>query len=100
MSLYDPQEFPSETDAPAISVEVVLAWARTKDPDERYNYQCDYCVIGQFIRAAGIASNPEMGSTAFYADRHNYGFDKRLDTAASEKPWTFGGFAERLARLA
>lgn len=98
MGLYHPSEIdlPVET----LSVQAVLAFARTKDPAKRYSYHSNWCVIGQYIRAAGIARHPEMGSTAFYADHQNYGFDKRLDVAASEKPWTFGGFADRLARLA
>ena len=51
MALYDPGQEPKVTD---FTIADVLAWARTKPADERYNY-CDSfkCAVAQFGRDTG-----------------------------------------------
>jgi hypothetical protein len=88
----------------SFTIEDVLAWARTKKPNSRYDYLCNRCAVGQFLTDTGRATNPTMGSTWFRNEGEHFPasheFDPRIDQAARGEPRTFGKFAERLEVLA
>lgn len=70
----------------------VLAWARTKPADERYDYNnvCN-CALAQYAKArCGVAFVDGRSEAERY---HNLG--RHLIA----EPWTFGGLVKRLETL-
>ena len=106
---------------PDFTISDVLAWARTKPADERYDYSDgSNCALCQFLDETGRAANPrvdmwQLSSAGQWYDADapdagaqypaimepalngGCGFSKAgepLDDA-----WTFGGLVERLEKL-
>lgn len=93
----------------------VLAWARTKPADERYNYQdSTNCALCQFLRDTDRAERPRVsmwadnvrgGWSEDWQDRREY--PKIMEPVLSgdgsfegdETLWTFGGLVSRLEAL-
>lgn len=88
MSLYDPGEFPNEVETTTdFSLADVLAWARTKPADEKYDYiDAEICAVAQFGRET---DRPYLIDISL----GNY---PELEKAACDGPWTFGAFVARL----
>lgn len=81
----------------------VLAWARTKPADERYNYSdLDNCALCQFLRDTGRAIRPEAGGS-FWSGVNSLGetiggdIQTGLDRALVAQ--TFGALVTRLEAL-
>lgn len=80
----------------------VLAWARTKPADERYNYWCNQCAIGQFLVETGrAASEPEMAQRRWRTDDVEGDIPEEIDAAAyaGYDGDAFGAFVKRLEAL-
>lgn len=97
----------------------VLAWARTKPADERYDYQSRYdCALCHFLRDTGRARSPVVSSYLYEGveggwreegapDETKRPYEVALDQAVSagilyaecHSEWTFGGLVKRLEKL-
>lgn len=94
----------------------VLAWARTKPADERYDYQdTGNCALCQFLKASGLAERPYV--EMYWADVPGgwrdrgasglSGYPEVMEPALSgdgsfggnSELWTFGALVERLEAL-
>lgn len=87
----------TETD---FSVADVLAWARTKPADERYDFtDSTQCAIAQF----GAATNrPELCNLLSRQLQNAVGTDlffAAVATGGNSSEWTFGAFVKRLESL-
>lgn len=93
----------------------VLAWARTKPADERYNYSDNTnCALCQFLRETGRAvsptvvpyfgaDDPEGGwRDTEDGDLRQYGaaLDDAVRGSSDGRRWTFGALVKRLEKLA
>lgn len=90
---------------PDFTISDVLAWARTKPADERYDYDdVANCAMCQFLRDTGRASDPNVGSLT-WDDLDNLEtldsvpFDPRLDKVVKHGSHTFGALVTRLEAL-
>jgi hypothetical protein len=84
------------------TVSDVLAWARTKPADERYDFtHAGECALGQFAREVRGYSKLDA-DCGFYED-HGLVSDALLEAAAGPEDsgdWqTFGAFVERLEQV-
>lgn len=61
--LYNPQ-----WQAPdPFSLTSLIAWLRTKDPEERYEYGCpSRCMLGQWVRSMDINAHPLNAQHSFW----------------------------------
>lgn len=89
----------------------VLAWARTKPTDERYNYtDSGNCAVCQFVRETGRVAEPSLGGNhgdgAKLIDASEWRFVGVVpapicQAAIGDGPpeWTFGALVTRLEAL-
>jgi hypothetical protein len=89
----------------------VLAWARTKPADERYDYTASSnCALCQFLRETGRGVNPSVGPDGWSGGERggNYkllpaGINNAVQDVDSDAPrtvgWTFGELVKRLEKL-
>lgn len=100
-------------DDKSFTIQDVLAWARTKNPNEEYKYCSPWeCAVAQFLNETGRTKHAAV-DPYFWADTdpedpyrregENYSLDSKIDECANPRSGgvrvtehTFGAFAERL----
>lgn len=87
--------------APDFTIADVLAWARTKPANERYDYCSNgQCALAQFLRATGRAADPQVVSWAWQDGWSEYQpLPNGAAWAANHGPDTFGNFVKNLETL-
>jgi hypothetical protein len=80
----------------------VLAWARTKPADERYNYVDPHnCAISQFLRDTGRAVTPVVNQMSWWdeEDGEPQTYPWEISSAANQGSDDFGTFVANLESL-
>lgn len=82
---------------PILSLDGLIDWLRTKDPNEYYRYtDTKGCLLFQYIKACGLPVH-SVGDN-YWRDietRREHHFDRVLNDVAGADPHTFGGALER-----
>jgi hypothetical protein len=86
---------------PDFTIADVLAWARTKPADEKYDYVDNrQCALAQFLRETEIAKDPYVIPCGYWLNGRrgrNRQFGYALNTALHAD--TFGELTERLEQV-
>lgn len=85
--LYDPK-WEVKTKADPFSLEGLIAWLETKNPDEQYDYwdRSGGCLLGQYVKSLGL-------KWEYHSDLSRGLHDKFANVVLYRivAPWTFGG---------
>ncbi len=87
---------PNWNKPPIVSLEGLIAWLRSKDPNESYRFSdCDNCLFAQYMRAYGLYANDGGSSLEIWGELHRRFTLSATGRHAANPAQTFGAALER-----